>query len=117
MKLKIASKKQIVRAASRAAMNQYPAVAPPGSLAMKLFDPNQPRWPAGQSIGGRWRRVHEGDLTVAIGFDRRREAECEKQQALDWDLCRMSKSRLCWESAMTRYAACMTNDFIPDLLH
>src|SRR6218665_4139354 len=86
-------------------------------LALKAFDPDQPRWPRGQSSGGEGRPTGGAAQKGAIGFDRRRASIFEKQQELDWALCRMSKSRLCWETAMVRYAACMTNDYIPDLRH
>lgn len=50
-------------------------------------------------------------------MDPTREPLCEEQQKRDWDLCRMSGIALCWSMAMTRYVACMKNEFVPDLRH
>ena len=87
-------------------------------IAMRKFDPNQPRWLAGNPSGwgGRWRG--EGDaILVASKIDRQREQRCEEQYVLDAQLCRMSASRLCWESAMVRKGACLTGSYIPPLRH
>lgn len=85
-------------------------------IALKMFDPNQPRWPAGQSDGGQWRPA-EGAIQVAGKLDQRREADCLAQYELDSDLCRMTRSRLCWETAMQRRAACIAGDYVPVLRH
>jgi hypothetical protein len=98
-------------------------------LVLRTFDPNQPRWPGGRSDGGQWRLADallnslpssagEGDdLLVAGRLDQRREAMCAAQYELDRELCLMSKSRLCWETAMQRRAACIANDYVPELRH
>lgn len=58
-----------------------------------------------------------GNVHVAGRLDQKREALCLAQYELDIELCRMSKSQLCWGTAMQRRAACITNDFIPELRH
>jgi hypothetical protein len=85
-------------------------------LVLKMFSPNQPRWPAGQSDGGQWKPAG-GAIQVAGKLDQRREAACLEQYEQDSDLCRMSRSRLCWETAMIRRGACIAGDYIPPLQH
>ena len=83
-------------------------------LALRAFDPNQPRWPAGQSDGGQWRPT---GIQVAGKRDQWREAMCEGQYDRDSDPCRMRGRRLCSETAMQRRAACIAGDYIPQLRH
>jgi hypothetical protein len=80
------------------------------------FNPNQPRWPSGNSWGGRWRDV--GSVTLVAGkLDQLREPKCQAQYERDLELCSMSRSPLCWSSAMDRRAACIAGDIIPTLRH
>lgn len=83
-------------------------------LALRAFNPDQPRWPAGRSDGGQWRPVN-GATLVAGKLDQRREAQCEEQYERDSDLCRMTQSALCWSTAMQRRAACIAGDYVPQL--
>jgi len=53
-------------------------------LAVRAFNPNQPRWPAGRSDGGQWRPA-EGTTLVAGKLDQRREAACSEQYDRDSD--------------------------------
>ena len=85
-------------------------------LALKIFDPNEPRWPKGRFDGGRWRRADSAVL-VAGKLDQRREAGCLEQYERDSDLCRMSRSALCWSTAIQRRAACIAGDYIPEHRH
>jgi hypothetical protein len=84
-------------------------------IALKNFDPNQPRWPGGQSNGGQWRPAG-GDVAQTEGiYDPTRMPKCLTQQALDHELCRMAKSAKCWMSADIRFNNCMKNVYIPPL--
>jgi hypothetical protein len=96
------------------------------------YDPNQPRIPAGQPGGGRWR---DGDgSTEAFGLardvaqvdervlaqarvPREREERCKDQYDADFRLCARirppPRQLLCREQAGFRYAACLRNDVIP----
>lgn len=90
-------------------------------LALKKYDPNQPRWPGGSSVGGisvggRWRETGTGDVAQAEGVhDPSRLSMCLAQLALDEELCRMAKSRRCWVSSQERYVNCMRNVYVPPL--
>jgi len=75
-------------------------------LALRAYDPNQPRWPAGRSDGGQW-RPENNETLVAGKLDQRREAMCLEQHERDSELCRASGIALCWPTAMTRRAACI----------
>jgi hypothetical protein len=86
-------------------------------LALKSFNPKQPRWPAGRSDGGQWRsdgvpRVAQTRIGV---FDPTRMPGCLEQLNLDEEICRAVQSRKCWESSRTRYDNCMKDLFIPFL--
>lgn len=90
-------------------------------LALKAFDPNQPRWPAGQSDGGQWRPANGNgkphDVQVAGQVKRRLIPLCKEQMASDEDACRASQSQLCWTLVMPRYNACIRGEYVPELLH
>ena len=83
-------------------------------MALKKFNPDQPRWPAGQSDGGQW-RPEDGMQLGQVGYDPSREAMCEEQRQLDHELCRMARTSKCWESADFRYNNCVRNAYIPPL--
>lgn len=83
-------------------------------MALKRFNPNQPRWPTGRPDGGQWRPA--SDTSIAnIGYDPSLIPICDAQRALDYELCRMAKSRNCWISADLRHDNCMRNAYIPPL--
>jgi hypothetical protein len=101
-------------------------------LALRAYDPDQPRWPAGQSDGGQWRS--ENGAESAITFDQRpqqvqstlrvaaegiydpgREPQCSAQLILDEELCRTVRSSRCWQSSRERYDNCMRGVYIPPL--
>jgi hypothetical protein len=54
-------------------------------LALRAFDPNQPRWPAGESDGGRWRRTGAGE-GVAARIDPMRKS-CAKLNKQETGTC------------------------------
>ena len=37
-------------------------------LALKKYNPTQPRWPAGRSDGGQWRQVDSNEV-AQVGYD------------------------------------------------
>lgn len=84
-------------------------------LALKRFDPQQPRWPAGTTIGGQWRPTGGTTGDEAVGYDPSRRMECEAQRMLDQELCRMARSATCWEVSDERYNNCMRGAYIPPL--
>jgi hypothetical protein len=85
-------------------------------LALKKFNPSQPRWPSGRPDGGQWRPSSaEGALKIAGTYDAARAPICLAQQRLDHELCRMAKSYRCWQSADLRYNNCMRDTYIPPL--
>lgn len=86
------------------------------SLALKRYDPNQPRWPAGVSEGGQWRPAG-GSSDVAAKFDPKQRAECDLQRELDYELCRMSQSSICGSVAMERHDQCMRGVYVTPLRH
>lgn len=86
-------------------------------IALRKFDPNQLRWPAGAPLGWGGRFRDAGATRVAAKIDRKREQECEEQYELDRQLCRMSASPLCWQTAMVRQAACLSGSYIPPFRH
>lgn len=84
-------------------------------IALKRFNPNQPRWPAGRSEGGQWRPA-TGSLVAQerIGiYDPARMPGCLAQLSLDEEICRAAASRRCWQSSRDRYDNCMKNLFSP----
>jgi hypothetical protein len=80
------------------------------------YDPDQPRWPQGTSVGGQWSPAG-GSTRVAGKWNEANRVMCELQRERDEELCRMSRGSLCWDLSTTRYAACMKDDFIPTLRH
>ena len=83
-------------------------------LALRSFNPNQPRGPAGQSEGGQWRPATGGSTKVAA-FDEGRRAQCDLQRELDEELCAMQLSSWCWDSAAERWNNCMRGVYVPPL--
>ena len=84
-------------------------------LALRNYNPLQPRWPAGRPEGGQW-RPSGGETAQAEGiYDPSRAGICDLQLERDHDLCRMAKTPRCWESADIRHANCMRNVYIPRL--
>jgi len=82
------------------------------------YRPDQPRVPRGRPDGGQWTDGGNiGHTRVAGRYDPLRAGICDAQLELDEELCRMSKSRLCWSLATDRYVACMKNNFVPTLRH
>jgi hypothetical protein len=65
---------------------------------------------------GQWTNGGSGDeaTKVAGRYDPARLEICEAQLALDEELCRMVGSARCWSSSMTRFAACMKSNYVPD---
>jgi hypothetical protein len=98
-------------------------------LALKKFDPNEPRWVRGTpgGWGGRWRRVGdtaaEGETAPAqvatftrIGvYDESKMPGCLEQMALDEAVCRRFGRDRCWQMMNERYHNCMKNLYIPPL--
>ncbi|MBI4920356.1 MAG: hypothetical protein HY834_01280 [Devosia nanyangense] len=85
-------------------------------LALKKFDPNQPRWPKGVHEGGQWKPVGGTLVAQQEGiYDPSRMPMCLAQMEADEELCRMAKSSRCWESSQIRYNNCMKNVYIPRL--
>lgn len=78
-------------------------------LALRAFDPNQPRWPAGRSDGGRWRPASD---RREASYNPSNEARCNMQKLLDEELCRTVRSK---EMVMERWDACMKDVYIPPL--
>jgi hypothetical protein len=89
-------------------------------LALRAYDPDQPRWPAGQPDGGQW-RPGDGNSgpnnRVAGRIKPGRQALCDEQMASDSDACRATQSQLCWSLVLPRYNACLRDEYIPPLLH
>jgi hypothetical protein len=101
------------------------------------YDPNQPRIPAGQPGGGRWRdgdgvteladvsspqsEYDHGadfelrDLILAARRQRVNDAECLVQYRRDTFHCNMVGLRSCHAQAAQRYAACLAGHPIPPL--
>jgi hypothetical protein len=85
------------------------------------FDPDQPRVPAGNSDGGQW--TSEGTYStdqetlqpVARRMSPAEEAECTAQHARDSFICRLVRTRLCWEQAAERLGACLSGRQLPPL--
>ena len=92
-------------------------------LALRSFNPDEPRWPAGQINGGQWRATdgmgHAQPPASTAGlegaYDPGRMSMCLVQQLKDEELCRMVRSDRCWESSQMRYNNCMRNVYIPPL--
>jgi len=85
-------------------------------LAVRGYSPEQPRWPQGTTVGGQWRPAG-GSTKVAGKWNEANSVSCELQRERDEELCRMSRSSLCWKLSTTRYAACMKDEFIPPMRH
>lgn len=86
-----------------------------GLSALK-YRPDQPRMPRGQPEGGQWTNSNgNGGTSVAGRYDPSRASICDAQLELDEELCRVSKSPICWSLAVDRHAACMKNNYIPPL--
>jgi hypothetical protein len=83
-------------------------------LGLKVFDPDQPRWPAGRSDGGQWRPAG-GAESVEASFNPLNEAKCNLQMLRDEELCRAVRSRECWSMVLERWNACMRDEYIPQL--
>jgi hypothetical protein len=88
----------------------------------RKFDPDQPRVPAGNPDGGQW--TSEGGSggsatssshVVLAARSKQSEAECEAQYAQDSFICRAVRTRLCWEQAAQRLAACLSGRQLPPL--
>lgn len=84
-------------------------------LALRAFDRNQPRWPAGRPEGGRWRPAGGGQAKLVAAFDEGRRMQCDAQRALDEELCAMQFGSWCWDSAAERWNNCMRGMYIPPL--
>lgn len=85
-------------------------------LALKKFDPNQPRWPKGVHEGGQWRPANGTLVAQQEGiYDPSRMSMCLAQQVADEEPCRMVKSAKCWKSSQVRYDNCMKNVYLPPL--
>ena len=72
------------------------------NLALRAFDPDQPRIPAGNSEGGQWTSDDDSSSGQLIAEDddgEKRERICEEQYAKDTFHCRMVGLRACHESA------------------
>ena len=85
------------------------------------YDPNQPRWPAGetignQPIGGRWRDT-DAQIAEHGTFDESRRPLCDDQWTIDLDVCRASGSPQCYDMMMERWDNCMRDVFVPPLRH
>lgn len=63
-------------------------------LALRAFDPNQPRWPAGRTDGGQWRPASRGNATRVAAFEEGRRMQCDLQRELDEELCAMQLGSL-----------------------
>lgn len=83
-------------------------------LALRAFNPSQPRWPAGRSDGGQWRPAGASERREAA-YNPANEARCNVQKLLDEELCRTVRSRECWGMVMERWDACMRDVYIPPL--
>jgi hypothetical protein len=86
----------------------------------RKFDPGQPRVPVGNPDGGQWTSAANTESAVTptdVSAARRRinEAECDAQYNRDKLTCNLVHTPLCWESAMERYAACLSGHQIPVL--
>lgn len=85
---------------------------------LSKYRPDQLRVPRGNPDGGQFADESTGGrIHVAGKYDLLRAGICDAQLELDEELCRMSKSRLCWSLATDRYVACMKNNFVPTLRH
>jgi len=87
-------------------------------LALRAFDPGQPRVPAGNSDGGQWTSGPEVGSGKRIAEDEdqeERERACEEQYTEDAFHCRMVGLRACHESAAFRYADCLSGQPIRPL--
>ena len=86
-------------------------------VALKRFNPSQPRWPASVPVGGQWRPSDGSTLEAAQPgmYDYSKEQECLAQRLRDEVLCGMVKSRPCWNSMWERYVNCLHNVYIPPL--
>lgn len=84
-------------------------------LALRAFDPNQPRWPAGRTDGGQWRQASRGNATRVAAFEEGRRMQCDLQRELDEELCAMQLDSWCWDSAAERWNNCMRGVYIPPL--
>ena len=96
-------------------------------LALKEFNPAEPRWPAGTRVGGRWRREDEAapgpqpnavivDVATREGvYSGRRMSKCRTQLDLDQEICRAVQSINCWNMSDIRFNNCMRNVYIPPL--
>lgn len=83
---------------------------------LQKYSPNQPRVPTGNPTGGQWTSGQSEESTKVAGkYDLGRLDICEAQLALDEELCRMVGSARCWSSSITRFAACMKSNYVPDL--
>jgi hypothetical protein len=85
------------------------------------FDPDQPRAPAGNSDGGQWTstdgaaQTDNSRTTVMAARSARSEAECLAQYEKDSFICRAVGTRLCWQQAAERLAACLSGRQLPPL--
>ena len=95
--------------------------------AVRKFDPDQPRVPAGSPIGGRWTSDGESSSVATtnapatageaalVTAARTNQLECDRQYDFDIITCNLVRSPLCYASAMERYAACLAGRPIPVL--
>lgn len=84
---------------------------------LRKYRSDQPRVPAGNSDGGQWTDDHSGGHSRVAGkYDPKRAAICDLQYDKDIELCRMVQSGLCYQMASERRAACMKNNFLPNLI-
>lgn len=83
-------------------------------LALRAFNPNQPRWPAGRPDGGQWRPAGGSEHREA-SYNPANETRCNVQKLLDEEICRAVRSRECWSMVMERWDACMRDVYLPPL--
>lgn len=86
-----------------------------GEYVLK-FDQNQPRVPAGTSVGGQW--ISTGKVRLAGKWNEGLRQECELQYELDMHQCRMTLwNPFCADQARSRMTACMKGNPIPPFFH
>ena len=79
-------------------------------MALKRFNPNQPRVPAGNPDGGQW----TSEINVSMGR-RLSEAECDEIFEKDNFHCRMVDLQSCYQQATFRYGDCLAGKTIRPL--
>lgn len=80
-------------------------------------DPEHPEWPAGSpdGQGGKFRPKNGNAVVAANRMSPVEEADCMSQYERDSFICRLVRTRLCWEQAADRLAACLSGRQLPPL--